>query len=390
MFENILDQNAPVSRLSEDFASSRLPSSLLFFGPAYSGKLSTALELARGLSCTKDAIWSCSCADCQKQRFLTHPDLVMVGPRYFIQELEGSAEVLRRSQKPYARYLMIRAARKLTRRFDPWLWEGDESKLKKIRGSMDGIEEVLDSLDPEGDELPQKEVESLIAKILTESAKVVAGVNLNHIPIGTVRNIAAWAHTTSRGRGKTIIVENAESMLESARNAMLKILEEPPAGVHFILTSSKRGAIMPTILSRVRAYAFNERSESGEREVLERIFREPTGEFRSLRDYFGGFDLPAGEMHRHAETLIYTILGRENEGSLTELAVMLQKRRERFIPLLEESERVLRDLLQADGDRHLSSLEQTQKKISRARRMFEGYNQSAEVLLESLLYGEAG
>lgn len=390
MFENILDQDAPLSRLKEDFSSATLPSSLLFFGPAYAGKLSTALELARGLSCTKQAVWSCTCADCQKHRFLTHPDLVILGPRYFLQELEGSAEVLRRSQKPYARYLMIRAARKLTRRFDPWLWEGEESKLKKIRGTMDSIEEALDALDPEGAELPQKEIEAHIAKILTEAGKVVAGVNLNHIPIAMVRNVSAWAHTTSRGRGKTIIIENADSMLESARNAMLKILEEPPAGVHFLLTSSNRGAIIPTILSRVRAYAFNERDEGGEREVLERIFREPTGEFRSLRDYFGGFDLPAGEMHRHAETLIYAILGIESEGSLGEVAQLLQKKRERFIPLLEEGERIMRELLHRRGYELLAPIEELQGKISRAKQMFESYNQNAELLLESLLYGDAG
>ena len=393
MFENILDQDHVVARLREDTEQRRLPSSLLFFGPPFSGKISAALELARGLSCRREADWSCGCGDCQKQRSLTHPDLVMTGPRYFLQELDGSTEVLRRTQKPYARYLVIRSVRKLTRRFDPWLWEGEEARVRKVSGSLDSLEEILDELDPAGAELPQKRIEALIATLGAEAAKIVAGVNLGHIPIATVRNISAWAHTTGRGSGKTIILENAETMLDAARNALLKILEEPPEGVHFILTTPRRGALLPTILSRVRGYAFRERSEAGEREVLTRIFREPSGEYRSLRDYFHGFDLSHREMRRHAETLVDLSLGRRTEGELSELIGMLEKKKQRFIPLLEESELVLRDYLFADdyaSSAGLQQLEELQQRVTRARRMADGYNQSPEVLLEGLLYGGRG
>ena len=46
---------------------------------------------------------------------------------------------------------------------------------------------------------------------------------------------------------KTIIIENADRMLESVRNALLKILEEPPVDTIFILTTSQRNLVMPTI-----------------------------------------------------------------------------------------------------------------------------------------------
>ena len=49
-------------------------------------------------------------------------------------------------------------------------------------------------------------------------------------------------------------------MSESVRNALLKILEEPPSDCNFILLTSKRNAILPTILSRVRTYEFKNRS----------------------------------------------------------------------------------------------------------------------------------
>ena len=62
-------------------------------------------------------------------------------------------------------------------------------------------------------------------------------------------------------------------MLEGVRNALLKIIEEPPKDCIFILLTSKRNAVMPTILSRVRTYAFNERSKSQQLEVIKTIFR---------------------------------------------------------------------------------------------------------------------
>ncbi len=69
-----------------------------------------------------------------------------------------------------------------------------------------------------------------------------------------------------------IIIENADRMADSARNALLKILEEPPEDVVFILTTAKRGAVLPTILSRVRTYTFFERSAGHQQKVIERVF----------------------------------------------------------------------------------------------------------------------
>ena len=67
-------------------------------------------------------------------------------------------------------------------------------------------------------------------------------------------------------------IENADRMQTSVRNALLKILEEPPEDVVFILLTSKRNAIMQTILSRVRTYNFTDRSLEEQREVITRVF----------------------------------------------------------------------------------------------------------------------
>ncbi len=52
------------------------------------------------------------------------------------------------------------------------------------------------------------------------------------------------------GEYKVYVLEDSQAMNESSENALLKILEEPPNGVYFILTCDSRAAMLPTVLSR--------------------------------------------------------------------------------------------------------------------------------------------
>ena len=61
-------------------------------------------------------------------------------------------------------------------------------------------------------------------------------------------------------------------MLDASKNALLKILEEPPKNLTFILLTTNRNALLPTILSRLRPYYFQERKEEEQKEVIERVF----------------------------------------------------------------------------------------------------------------------
>jgi DNA polymerase-3 subunit delta' len=53
-----------------------------------------------------------------------------------------------------------------------------------------------------------------------------------------------------RNGARVILIEPAEAMNVSAENALLKILEEPPSSVYFILVSSQWRRLLPTIRSR--------------------------------------------------------------------------------------------------------------------------------------------
>lgn len=55
-----------------------------------------------------------------------------------------------------------------------------------------------------------------------------------------------------KGQEKIIILEHAENLTIEAQNALLKILEEPPAFVFIFLCSTTEDVFLPTILSRCK------------------------------------------------------------------------------------------------------------------------------------------
>ncbi len=59
------------------------------------------------------------------------------------------------------------------------------------------------------------------------------------------------------GRYKVFIIDEVHMLSTAAFNAFLKTLEEPPAYVVFILATTEKHKILPTILSRCQVYDFN-------------------------------------------------------------------------------------------------------------------------------------
>lgn len=65
------------------------------------------------------------------------------------------------------------------------------------------------------------------------------------------------------GKYKVFIIDEVHMLSAAAFNAFLKTLEEPPAHVIFILATTEKQKILPTILSRCQIYDFN-RMEIGD------------------------------------------------------------------------------------------------------------------------------
>lgn len=64
-----------------------------------------------------------------------------------------------------------------------------------------------------------------------------------------------------------VILEEAEKLNTQAANAILKILEEPPAHTHFILIARDRAVLLPTIASRCQDIRFSPLSAEELREL---------------------------------------------------------------------------------------------------------------------------
>jgi DNA polymerase III subunit delta' len=75
------------------------------------------------------------------------------------------------------------------------------------------------------------------------------------IGIEQVRELQKFLHLKTTGQQairRVIIIEQAHTMTHEAQNALLKVLEEPPADTVIILTAIRSKHILPTIYSRVQ------------------------------------------------------------------------------------------------------------------------------------------
>jgi len=56
------------------------------------------------------------------------------------------------------------------------------------------------------------------------------------------------------GRSRVILIDDAHKMNVHTQNGLLKILEEPPANTYFILVTSEKTSLLPTVVSRSQSF----------------------------------------------------------------------------------------------------------------------------------------
>ena len=294
MYENLVHQNV-AKNLSSDIKKGIFPGAVLFSGPQSCGKLSAALETARILSCHQPNAgkWTCECYNCRQHKALTFSNLMLLGPRDCALEISAAKKTFldavrnKSSFLTAAHYLFVRSIRKLTLRFNGILWQGDKN-INKIGNIIEEINEDLEQVDVERPVPPFENLEKICTNLESLCLKLENEFLYDSIPINQIRNLEEWAYKKSEEGKKTIILENSERMSQNVRNALLKILEEPPEDCVFILLTSNRNAIMQTILSRVRTYSFTERTIEQQQDVITRVFHSNT-ENITINDYLQTF-----------------------------------------------------------------------------------------------------
>jgi DNA polymerase-3 subunit delta' len=207
-FRDIVGQQEVIERLVKDAQAGTVPHALLFTGPEGTGKLQTAIAFARYLLCRDkaDSTDSCGkCPSCIKMDKLVHPDLHFVFP------------VINKSKS---------AGRSTVSDDEISTWR--ETVLEQ---QYFGFEDWLAAIDADNKQ----------ARIfVTESESILGKLSLKSV----------------EGGYKVMIIWHAEKMNAECANSLLKLLEEPPAGTVFILTTDTPELMLETILSRTQRIDF--------------------------------------------------------------------------------------------------------------------------------------
>jgi len=140
------------------------------------------------------------------------------------------------------------------------------------------------------------------------------------------------AYRPFEGRHRVIIVPEADRLTEEAANALLKTLEEPPDFTHFVLTSPRVWALLPTIRSRCQEVRF---APLGRAAVVSKLL----GEGREAAGLELAAGLAEGSLGRAREILEQGVV----QERIEVLSAVYELRLSDPVPLLELSERWYRE-----------------------------------------------
>lgn len=207
-FKDIIGQQEVIERLVKDAQAGTVPHALLFCGPEGVGKLQTAIAFARYLLCRDKGTGADSCGTCPscvKMDKLVHPDLHFVYPVINKSKTAGRSTVS-----------------------DDEITTWREIVLEQ---QYFGFEEWLSAIDADNKQA---------SIFVTESEQIISKLSLKSV----------------EGGYKIMIIWHAEKMNQQCANSLLKLLEEPPAGTIFILTTDAPEQILETIISRTQRIDF--------------------------------------------------------------------------------------------------------------------------------------
>ena len=143
------------------------------------------------------------------------------------------------------------------------------------------------------------------------------------------------------GRVKVYIIDEVHMLTPEAFNALLKMLEEPPEHVVFVLATTEKHKVLPTIISRCQAFDFRRpgvetlreklaeiaqaESIEVEPEALTVIAREGRGSFRDAEGLLD--QLSSFAEGRVTAAMVRELLGSVGPGTLLETTAALHERR---------------------------------------------------------------
>lgn len=216
-WDAVIGQQRVKELLQRAIAGGKVAHAYLFHGGEGVGKEAMAIEFARVLNCEKKQPTACgACASCRKTNPLQHPNIRLIFP------------------------LPVGKSEK----------SGDDPIRVLSEEQVAAVQEQL-------------------ALKAQDPYYRVAVPKANFIKVNSVRFVRRQAAMSRFEGGKNVfIISPADAMNAEAGNSLLKTLEEPPSDSVFILTTSRREQLLPTILSRCQLVQFDPLSEEELREAL--------------------------------------------------------------------------------------------------------------------------
>ena len=198
---DIIGQEEVKQHLTRLLLENKLPHAIMLCGPRGAGKLPLALAFAQMLLCqhpTEDGACG-NCSDCHMSALWAHPDLHFTFPVYKAKS----------SDHPIS---------------DDYLQQWREQISRT----------------------PYFDTEDWLEDIGAENQQVVIYVQESD---NLQKKLAL---KSSQGGRKVVIIWLPERMNEQTGNKLLKLIEEPPVGTHFLLVSQEPDLVLGTIQSRVQ------------------------------------------------------------------------------------------------------------------------------------------
>ncbi len=241
-WKSIIGQKRVKKILQKAFIDNRIAHSYCFWGDEGIGKEAVAIEFAKLLNCKNPVLDSNSseacdkCSSCQKANIMQHPNIE------FIFSLPTGKSV---------------------------------ENLINPEGKDD--EELIDAI--------RKQLEMKAEDFYHK----ISLPNANQIRINTIRELKKKLSLSQMQAGRRcIIILNADEMTTEASNALLKSLEEPNPDITFILVTSKRQALLSTILSRCQKLKFDPISDNDLIDTLISKYNQSIEEARLITQFARG------------------------------------------------------------------------------------------------------
>jgi DNA polymerase-3 subunit delta' len=104
---------------------------------------------------------------------------------------------------------------------------------------------------------------------IPQQHRMKAKAKTDTISIEDIRMLQERLHEVGTGKYRCCLIRSVERMQDEAVNALLKILEEPPPGVVFLLTTQAMQSLLPTLVSRARVMRFSRVRDSDMEPLLQ-------------------------------------------------------------------------------------------------------------------------